>query len=364
MKIGILTYHFAINYGALLQCYALQKALESRGADCEVCDFQSPVQRDNNRLYSKQKNPKAMAKNLCKLPFHFARKAKQQKFRRFLEENLKLSRPLATLEDLQQEAQGLDVLVCGSDQVFSPRISDFNEAFFLPFPTKAKKASYAASLGKSEAKELEPYKDALGDFDYLTLREASSLPDFRKLGLAKVEIAPDPVFLLPAEQWRTLAKADTPVIQGKYLLCYFLNVGLEQRYLQRAKEMAKRKQLKLYRIVSRYRPYNLSGSAICHAGPEEFLNLIANAAFVCTDSFHGTVFSSLFGVDFLTFCPTKHEPDQRKQEVLKALGLEDRLCYADEPMPHGPEGLRCPAQSLAAQRARGFAVIEKIMNLK
>lgn len=156
MKIGILTYHFAINYGALLQCYALQKALESQGADCEVCDFQSPVQRDNNRLYSKQMSPKAMAKNLCKLPFHFARKAKQQKFRRFVEENLKLSRPLATLEDLQQEAQGLDVLVCGSDQVFSPRILDFNEAFFLPFPTKAKKPAMRQALENPRQRSWSP----------------------------------------------------------------------------------------------------------------------------------------------------------------------------------------------------------------
>ena len=363
MKIGILTYHFAVNYGALLQCYALQQAFENQGADCVVCDYQSPVQRDNNLLYSKKKSPKAIAKNLCKLPFHHARKRKQQKFRRFVEEHLKLSEPLATLEDLKKEADSLDAVVSGSDQVFSPHIPDFNEAFFLPFSSHVKKASYAASLGKTEAAQMLPYRDALLDFDFLTVREASSLSGIRELGISGVETAPDPVFLLTREHWRTLARADQPLKQEPYLLCYFLDAERERQYLKIAEEMAKKRHLKLYRVVSRYRPYNLSRSAICDAGPEDFLNLIANAAFVCTDSFHGTVFSAMFGVDFVTFCPQKNQPDQRKQEILKALGLEDRLRFADEPM----KATACDpvdiTEPLAAQRARGLDVVQRIMDL-
>lgn len=363
MKIGILTYHFAVNYGALLQCYALQKAFEGRGADCVVCDYQSPVQRDNNRLYSKKRSPKAIGKNLCKLPFHHARKRKQQKFRLFVEDNLKLSAPLATLEDLKKEADNLDAIVSGSDQVFSPHIPDFNEAFFLPFSIHAKKASYAASLGKTETAQLLPYKEALLDFDFLTVREASTLPRMQELGISGVETAPDPVLLLPRKHWRTLARADRPLKQEPYLLCYFLNAELERQYLRIAEEMAKKKHLKLYRVVSRYRPYNLSRSAICDAGPEDFLNLIANAAFVCTDSFHGTVFSAIFGVDFVTFCPQKNQLDQRKQEILKALGLEGRLCFADEPMKDTTIDPTDITEPLAALRARGLDVVQRILDL-
>lgn len=364
MKIGILTYHFAINYGAVLQCYALQKAFESQGADCVICDYQTPEQRDNNRLYSQSKNPKAIAKNLCKLPFHYARKRKQQKFQLFAAGNLKLSAPLATLGDLKEEADTLNVIVTGSDQVFSPHIPDFNEAFFLPFATKAKKASYAASLGKTQAEDLRPYKDVLLDFDLLTVRESSAVPGIQDLGIFEVETAPDPVFLLTQDQWRALARAEQPQKKEPYLLCYFLNAEQEQRYLRMAKEMAKKKHLNLYRIVSRYRPYNLSKSAICDAGPEDFLNLIANAAFVCTDSFHGTVFSAMFGVDFLTFCPHQNQTDQRKQEVLKALGLEDRLRFANEPMRDSGSEPVDAAVSLGALRGKGFEVIERIMNLR
>ena len=364
MKIGILTYHFAINYGALLQCYALQQAFESLGVECVVCHYQSPVQRDNNLLYSKKKTPRTIAKNLCKIPFHQARKMKQKKFQSFLENKIHLSSPMETIDELKQKVDQLDIITVGSDQVFSPCIADFDKAFFLPFSTSAKKASYAASLGKAEVKDLLPFKEFIKRFDFLTVREASSLRRLNDLGISGVETAPDPVFLLTEKQWRTVAQADQPLKKEPYLLCYFLNAEEERQYLQIAQELADKKRLKLYQIVSRYRPYNFTKSAICDAGPEEFLNLIANASFVCTDSFHGTVFSSIFGTNFITFCTKRNQLDQRKQEVLKTLGLEYRLHFFNEPVVEKNYQTVDLYKHIVEQQKRGFQIIQRIINLK
>ena len=150
MRIGIITYHFARNYGAVLQCYALQRYLSEAGHEVEILDYVSRMQQRNNSLHHKREGLIAnTALNVALLPFEAKRQRKERRFKEFLDEELCLSPRFDSRDALASyiEQRGFDVVVSGSDQVFNPHIDDFDEAFLLPFNTPCRKASFAASLG-------------------------------------------------------------------------------------------------------------------------------------------------------------------------------------------------------------------------
>lgn len=331
MKAGILTYHFAKNYGALLQCYALETELQRQNVDVQVLNYVSPRQADNNALYSRRLSPKKMLKNTVLLPFHFFRKKRYDAFSSFLSAHLSLTRWVSTLEELKALTdEGYDLLISGSDQVFNPQIEDFEEAFFLPFETPARKTSFAASLGRADAGDLQKYRGYLADFSCLTVREHNAVPVLNQLGITVDAVAADPVFLLEKQEWEKLIRDTGTLPKSPYLFCYFLDAKNAGTYLKTAKKLAGQKGLKLINIVTRYRPSLISRGAKLDVGPEAFLGLLANADYVCTDSFHGTAFAILLNTDFSTFVPSANATDQRKQNLAESVGLKHRIVYAED----------------------------------
>ncbi|RGG20701.1 hypothetical protein DWY40_15700, partial [Ruminococcus sp. AF25-17] len=150
-KIGIITYHFANNYGAVLQCYALQTYLAQRGFKVTVFNFISEKQAKNNDVIKHGKSAKSVIANICLLPFsHYIRK-KHKSYQKFCQKDLNITPHFTEVRDLQKyiENNGYDFIVSGSDQVLNPNIDDFELAFLYPFSTKAKKIAYAASTGNA-----------------------------------------------------------------------------------------------------------------------------------------------------------------------------------------------------------------------
>lgn len=328
-KVGIITYHFARNYGAVLQCYALQEYLKSKGYNVSIINYVSEVQQNNNDYYKHGKSLKKLIINICLLPFLRARKRKNANFDYFEEKYLNLTNKISNIDELKKlvNVEKYDVLISGSDQVFNPNIEDFDIAFLFPFLTEAKKISYAASTGNATKEDISKISKYLKDFYAISIREEKDLGKFDSK-FSQIKVVCDPVMLLNKNDWQKISKCKQK--KEKYLVCYFLHKSLLSNEYKIAKKIAKERGLKLKIINARFSILSLNKNCILDIGPSDFIGLINNASFVCTDSFHGTLFSILFEKNFLCFDSKKNKNDSRRKNLLDSLGLLDSLYIVEE----------------------------------
>lgn len=333
-SVGIITYHHYYNYGTMLQAYALQKKVEQLGFRSEIIDFK----QNNNpsrlqllgirikRLFVYVRDCRkymtlASTKNL------FSKRC--LKFEEFYNNNFKLSNQKYT-DSLQLSANPpiYDGYVVGSDQTWNPYVANNPEAFYLTFvKDDAKKGCYAPSLGVSRLtkEQRTRLKNKLKGFRFLSCREsvgAKLLSETLEIPVINVL---DPTLLLNWNDWNSVSsKCD---IEKPYILVYFLGNVKEHRDF--VHKLANKTGLKIVSIPISYLDINESAFVKKWAGPDEFLSLIKNAEYVCTDSFHGTMFSINFGVKFYSFCKTKDaensSENSRLYSALELLGLSNRL---------------------------------------
>ena len=327
-KVGIITYHFAQNYGAVLQCYALQTYLSQQGYAVTVFDFVSEKQQKNNDVVKHGASVKTAVANICLLPFTHSIRKKHARFVDFCQKNLHLTPHFSTVESLEQyiEENGYDVVISGSDQVLNPNINDFEIAFLYPFKTKAKKIAYAASTGNASPDDIQKIQCYLDDFSKISIREQKDLGKFDAETAARLSVVCDPVMLLRADTWNNMLEQPS----GKpYLICYFLHKKLFREEFAIAQKIAKGRGLELKVINARFGPNSFRKGTVFDAGPGEFVNLIANASYICTDSFHGTIFSIMYNKNFFTFMrfsdSQKSSMNSRVKNILSIVGLSNRL---------------------------------------
>lgn len=326
MKIGILTFHCAHNYGAVLQCYALQETLKQMGHDVEVIDYRpeyllAPYRRfDVHRFISR--NPLKMAKK-CVTEIVLANKRiiRYDSFNRFITKELRLSEKT----EGKSIPQKYDVYVMGSDQIWNPKITNgFDPVYFgdFGFPKDNKKyVAYAASMGatslEDDAKAF--YMKALKSFDSVSVREIQLAALLQPLTDKKVEIVLDPTLLVDRNLWSGITK--TPRIKEKYVLVY--QVRYDSNTLRIAYDIAKEIGAVVVEITAFFNP-RLKKNRLQCASPEEFIGWIRNASCVVTTSFHGTAFSVIFNKPF--YCIALGDNgDSRSASLLKNIGLEDRM---------------------------------------
>lgn len=326
--VGILTFHTAINYGAVLQAYALRTAVESLGKPCSVIHYAGEKMYKESRALYFPKCSSAVDQllYLYRLP---VRAATVRKFNRFLHTHLNLSHPEIIGEAaLAQMDNGWDAFITGSDQVFNYQGTgeDFN--YYLEFVKGgAKRISYAPSFGLSSIDEEHAprVKTALESFDALSVRETKGAEIVCALtGRDPAQVC-DPTFLLEKKQWEQICKA--PQYTKPYVLVY----SFGSRHLEKiAKELAEQIGGEVVNI-NRCLPVMLGGKGVRIAqapGPEEFLGLIQNAEIVVTNSFHGMALSILLEKEFYTF--TNHysnsaATNNRFETLGQKLGLTDRV---------------------------------------
>ncbi len=326
MKIGILTFHCAHNYGAVLQCYALQETLKQMGHDVEVIDYRpeyllAPYRRfDVHRFISR--NPLKMAKK-CVTEIVLANKRiiRYDSFNRFITKELRLSEKT----EGKSIPQKYDVYVMGSDQIWNPKITNgFDPVYFgdFGFPKDNKKyVAYAASMGatslEDDAKAF--YMKALKSFDSVSVREIQLAALLQPLTDKKVEIVLDPTLLVDRNLWSGITK--THRIKEKYVLVY--QVRYDSNTLRIAYDIAKEIGAVVVEITAFFNP-RLKKNRLQCASPEEFIGWIGNASCVVTTSFHGTAFSVIFNKPF--YCIALGDNgDSRSASLLKNIGLEDRM---------------------------------------
>lgn len=329
-KVGIITLHYAYNYGSVLQAYALQKVINDWGYNANIINYVDRHDFINYQLFRWQHyltRPREIAADIVFLRKNFRRK---QAFRHFQEKYLHiLGRPVYKDEDMRELGNAFDYYITGSDQVWNFKVTGgVNPIYFLNFVNhNASKIAYAPSMGELDQTQtdLQAIEPLLRKFDHMSIREKSTKKRIEALYGRPVQVTVDPTLLLDSKNYASLTeKILQPTPKGKYIFVYLLepNNTLVD-YVQ--KLAAEQGLLVIYisNIVKGNVFGNVTSNSEYGASPERFLQLIKNATFVVTNSFHATIFSILFERQFVTFKTKKSFP--RMLDLLQTIGLEDRV---------------------------------------
>ena len=325
-KLGILTYHTGFNYGASLQAYALQKVIKRMGYPCETIHFETERFVASREMFSrKPRRLKEFIKIVTRLPYYLPLKKREKLFESFTENCLDISPLYRTEQEVIDHAGDYECIVCGSDQIWNLSQNDApaaNLLFFLNFPKKQRRISYAASFGKwvKEAHKREnEFLPWLKEFDYISVREDSGVEYLKSQGIDCV-LTLDPTVLLDKEDYDIICAERQ--IKEAYVLLFSWLCGDE--VVKAAKKVAAELQLPLFSLTPPPRTMCSGIKRKLDVGPMEFLSLIKYADFIVTDSFHGTAFSMTFEKPYVSIVSDGHA-DTRMKSLLHQLGLEDHL---------------------------------------
>ncbi len=324
-KIGIITFHRAINYGAVLQTYALQTAISKAGRNCEIIDYR-------NDFLEGLHNPKNIKKYKSFLHFTYAvvknrvKKDNRKNFELFREKYLKISTCIYNKKNIANSNSQYNLFITGSDQVWNRNCSNFDDTYFLDFVnSENSKYSYAASIGVNIASDEERllYKKMLDGYKLIYVRENQAKLELKSIGIES-EVTLDPTLLLNKSEWLKLAhKPNKFKSKNKYLLVYV--IVETPSIFKLAKEIAEQRGLEVVYINEML--FRKSGiTNLSYATPNEWLWMFANAEFIVTNSFHGTAFSVNFEKQFIVEpLPVKTNVNSRIYDFLDLINLSDRI---------------------------------------
>lgn len=366
MNVGILTFHFSDNYGAALQAYALRRWLTEQGHRASFIDYR-PAHIEHGGRLSLPTSPARLKANLKVVYLaasafvhrHFGNQDQRDKFARFRAQALGLPGDRAATDNGASlaSAQAFDLIVAGSDQIWSPsQHFGFDPNYFLDFAKTfpARKIAYAASFGRDrvspgEAAQLPPL---LHNFDAISVREASGVALVEQITGHRAANVPDPTLLL--SDYSELTDAATPARADPYIFCYGLRSPDNIR--QTADLLATALGCPVLSPHNPHRRWAEIGRTV-HPDPGEWVALVKNARFVVTNSFHGTVFSLLFRKPFIVAGLTgdKAAANARALHLLRSVGLEHRFA---------PAFSASNVQSLTAQEIDWDAVDARLAHLR
>lgn len=319
--VGIITIHMTRNYGAVLQAYALNKYIRTMGFDVKTIDFRTDRTKDSYKIFYRIKNLKDIVRNIHVFFYSIKLHIKNKKFKNFIESQIPQTKSaFFSNEQIEKSDISFDYYICGSDQIWNTFCDNFNEAFLLKFAhDKGVRISYAVSLGKPEINEKlrDIFKYELAGFKALSVRELDSVEVINKLCGKVVEHVFDPVFLISKEEWSLFSRN---IPQYPYIFFYSVKGDIPEmrKYVN---DLRKLTGLPIVVVNYNIRHFGCRFKKMYNAGPIEFLGLIKNASYICTNSFHATAFSIIFNKQFISFAG---EGASRIKSLLECCGLEGR----------------------------------------
>ena len=340
-RIQIVTWLGNGNFGTSLQSYALYHFLSIKGYDCSI------LNSFNYKHFSLKGYLKMILSALGIMKFRERRKIKRVtdskkllKLRDFFRRNIRQEIISAPCQ-YRQLLHKTDVFCVGSDQVWNAyyNFSPFN---FLDFAGNVKRISYASSMGTNDFPERykDTIKELLMKFAHISLREATGREAVSRLtGRNDIKTVLDPTFLLTVEEWESIAKqAQIEIsIPKNYMLVYL--IGNNDNYPKQVQELKKKTGIENIIIIPAVENPNfeIQDSIVYRdAAVAEFIKLLKEAAWVCTDSFHATALSINLGknfTEFLRFKDTdKGSQNSRIYDVLNTFNLQSRLFSEDDDM--------------------------------
>ncbi len=330
-KIGILTYHRAENYGALLQAYGLRTYLRQQGFDVSFVDYWPSYHDSYFNIFSlnrfKKSGVKAKIQYLFEtVVFYGLKRRRKRNLQSFMKNQLGLPEEIKYSSN-KAVCNEFDVVVYGSDQIWRkqnlPGCKGYDFWYFGSDNVTAKKISYAGSMGAinttpEEDEQLKPYFER---FAALAVREAPLKDYLAKMGLNSTVVL-DPVFLLNKEDWRKMYSSSKSALRpkDKYILYYNLLSSTESTSF--ANQLANRTGFPIIEISKKYGIKQLGGRYNHTATVGMFLQLIDNAEYVVSNSFHGVAFSLIFQKQF--FAVGMGEKANRVVSLLQSAGIPER----------------------------------------
>lgn len=333
------------NYGTSLQGYAMLKKIQQLGYEVEVIQYTKRLsawqkikfvvnalragewKNIKHRLTSKQV--------LKKYPDYAAGIAERTKAVDAYKQKklIPLFHEYIGYDALHKGSLHYDAVIVGSDQVWTP-MSLPNKFFNLLFvDDRVRKVAYASSFGVSEIPSFQRKATGayLDRFYKIGVREQRGKEIVEKLSHQKATVVADPTMLLSREEWEQEIAGAHTTTEEPYIFCYFLGTNQEAR--KAANELKAKTGYKIITIrhMDEYVPEDelFGDEAPYNVGPNDFVKYISRAAYVCTDSFHCTVFSIIFHRQFMTFYRfaegSKTGRNSRIDSLFKILGLQDRL---------------------------------------
>lgn len=322
MKIGILTFHCAHNYGAVLQAYGMLEFLKSLNHEAYIIDYRPEsvvkcYRRSNNRDWL-SKNPKQCFLRLINYVSTLRiRHHRWDKFQNFIKNKLCLF-PYHVVDDLNN----FDAIIIGSDQVWSPNhTGGMYDNLYFGVGLTCRVIAYGVSNSQSrlEEKEKRFLASHLSKFSALSVREREFRDMLQPFSKIDIQVVADPTILAGHSVFDKIAKVS--IRKRPYVVTY--EIRSHQEVYNIAKKIADHMNADLIELTNciqdSHRP-----TMVEDASPEEFVGYIKEAAFVVTTSFHGTVFSLLYKKAFFAIRQNT-VADIRIGSLLCALNMEDRF---------------------------------------
>ena len=333
------------NYGSMLQSFATQKMMDEYGIQYELLN------------YKKKYTPLFVLKSIPRLlnKVIWQEKINENQKKRFLKRNPELmsdvkkrsraydqfresyfNHPVVTYygySKLKEESKKYSAFITGSDQLWSPSGLPTNFYNLMFTYEDAVRISYASSFG---VKKIPWYQRGrtrkfLDRIQHVSCREESGKEIVKELTGRDVPTVADPTILFNGEEWKELLPIDR-VQEGKYIFSYIL--GTDKKYRDEVLKLSKETGLPIVSI-HQYVDADLDFGdvSVTDAGPAEFVDLIRNAEYVCTDSFHGSVFSILCHRKLVIFNrysdSSSSSKNTRIDNLCGKLGLSDRRFSGD-----------------------------------
>lgn len=363
MKVGILTFPNSVSYGACLQMIALQNTLRRLGHEAEIINYHNSYMKAEKHT---EKGRHPLKRALQRRVRRLLHRRLYTRFRRFEQQHVILypTRAFTDKERLSSLGERYDAVICGSDQVWSPYITNSDMSYFLDFCGEhTKRVAYAPSFGvvtfpDGFEAQITP---ELQQFHALSIREQAGKDIVERLTGRPTAVVTDPTWLVDAKEWAAMAQPH-PAATGDYVLYFVVNQSKE--LFARCKAFAKRHSLKL--VVVGGNPVTAAKNKdpmLAYAmdiGPAQWLYLIAHAKHVFTNSFHGTAFSVLFERDLYVQVPTHN--GSRLRQVLESLGMEHREVLEGKPEDESAVNYERAREVFAQLKEQSLAYLQNALD--
>lgn len=304
-KVAIITLNGYYNYGNRLQNYATQEVLSSLGflADTlvnrinmskgyqKVSIFKKLNAITINKLYKKANQKiwtyryKDLINDRTQVFKDFTKKYISEDFNDFLDKDV--------IKDINNK---YNYFITGSDQVWNPLYNKKSSINFLTFAPKNKRIAYSPSFGVSHISEefSQKYRDWLSEINFLSVREQAGADIIKELTGRDAPVLVDPTLMLTKEKWISIAQEASNKPKKDYLLTYFLG-EISKENKKMINDIAMKNNLQIINLA------DIKDRQTYTTGPSEFIDYINSASVLCTDSFHGCVFSILMETPFIVF---------------------------------------------------------------
>jgi len=333
-NIGIITWIGGGNYGTSLQAFALYQFLSEKGYKCTIVNAFNPDHfsiKPRIRCLLDIFGIQGIRERIRINKLSDSRK--YIKLRKFIKDNFK-QEFITSTSKYRRLLNKTDVFCVGSDQVWNAYYN-FNPFNFLNFAQNNKRISYASSMGTNDFPE--QYKDSIKDlllkFDHISLREETGKQAVEKLTARNdIKTVLDPTFLLSSDKWKEIAKQAVIEMKlpQKFILCYF--IGNNSNYVKQVKDLSEKLGINNILIIPLVENpiFYIEGATLYrYASIAEFVYLLNQATWICTDSFHATVLSISMEKNFSEFLrfkdADKDSQNSRIYDILDTFGLQNRL---------------------------------------